>query len=470
MQPLFKKKPGFTEVDPYKVSYNVGCLIDIPTGKYVRGQRGENILNGGLSLFTAVAGKGNSYKSTLAHYLVLSGANIVAESGILPYLNSYDTETNVDIPRLRKLSHRFPLFAKNDLFDLKAWDVSDKNGHLGNEWFKILKEYLKNEKIKNKKDYIRETPMVDREGKPISTIVPSFGEVDSISEFTTDATEEIQDKNEIGDSGGNTIHMRSGLDKTRLLMEIPAMCNASSHYMVMTAHVGKEIPMQQGPYAVPTKTLPHMKPGEAIKGVAGKFFFLPTSFWQAMTTSLLNNQGTKGPEFPKRRDDPEEGSTDLNVVTFKQLRSKSGPSGFTIDVVVSQSEGVLPTLTEFYYLKNEDKYGFEGNDRNFNIILLPEVKLMRTTVRETIDNNPQLRRAIKILADLRQISTFHKDLPAVPDLVAFRDKLGKQYGWDKLLATRDYWTFNQYEHEVPFLSTLDLLEMYYDKYTPYWMK
>lgn len=469
MQTLFKKKPEFQQVDPYKISYNLGCLMDIPAGEYVKGMKGENIMNGGLSLFTAIAGRGNTFKSTIEHYMTLSAANTVAMSGIEPYINTYDTEMNISVERLMKFGRRFEAFKDIDMTDAGIWNITDKTKHQGNEWFKLLKDFLKNEKIKNAKQYTFATPMVDKKGDPIMTMFPTFGQVDSISEFTTDATDEIQDKNELGESGGNTIHMRSGLDKTRLLMEIPTICNAGSHYIIMTAHVGKEIPMNQGPYSIPPKTLQHMRQGEKIKGVADKFFFLPTSLWQTMSSSMLNNQTTKGPEFPKYQKDTEEDSTDLNVVTLKQLRSKSGMSGYSIDVVVSQREGVLATLSEFLFLKENERFGFEGNNTSYNMVLLPSVKLMRTTLRENIDNNPKLRRAIKILADMKQISIYQKHLPQITDLSDFYNKLEKKYGWDKLLETRDYWTFNQYENKVPFLSTLDLIEMYHDRYTPYWM-
>lgn len=471
MQQLFKKRPEFTEIDPYKISYNIGCLMDIPTGKYVKGLKGENILNGGLSLITAIAGKGNTFKSTIEHYMILSAASKVAASGITPYINTYDTEMNINLDRLLTFASRFPEFQNVDLHHEKIWSVTDKTNHLGNEWYKILKEFLKNEKLKNKKEYTFETPFIDKDGKPIQVLFPTFGEIDSISEFETADIEDIQDKNQLGESGGNTIHMRLGLAKTRLLMELPSLCNVASHYLILTAHVGAEIPMQQGPYAVPTKKLQHMKMGEKIKGVTDKFFFLPNCVWQTVSSTLLNNQSTKGPEFPKHRGFNEENSTDLNIVTLKQLRNKSGPSGFSVEIIVSQTEGVLPSLTEFYYIKENDRFGLEGNNTSYNLILYPEVKLSRTTVRESIDNDELLRRAIKITADLLQIKTYIKTLPyEIPDLKQLYDKLDKKYGWKTLLQTRDFWTFNNYEHKVPFLSTLDILEMYYDKYEPYWLK
>lgn len=469
MQVLFKNKPAFVEIDPCKILYNVGGLMDIPTGKYVRGLKGENILNGGLSVFTAIMGKGNTYKSKLARFLILSAADKVASSGIFPYINTYDTEVNIDRNHLIELSHKFNSFKDIDLCDEGIWSITDKTHHLGNEWFKILKDFLKNEKVKNKKDYLFETPICDKNGKPIYTIFPSFGDVDSISEFATSDVEEIQDKNELGDSGGNTIHMRSGLAKTRLIMEIPGICNQSSHYMVMTAHLGKDIPIQQGPYSVPVKLLPHMRPGEAVKGVAGKFLFLTNLLWQTVSSSTFNNQTTKGPEYPKTREMVDTGSTDLNLVTIKQIRSKSGPSGFTIELIISQSEGVLPTLSEFHYIKENDRYGIEGSRDTYNLILYPSVKIGRTTVREKIDTDPMLCRAIKITADLLQIKTFYKTLPfEIPTVKELYEKIAKDYDWNVLLQTRDYWTFKNYENPVNFLSTMDLLEMYHGLYTPWW--
>lgn len=472
MLQLFKEKPSFKEIEPYKIHYNLGALLDIPTGKYVKGQKGENILNAGLSLLTAVVGRGNTFKSTILHYMMLSAADKVASSGIMTYMNTYDTEMNIQLDRLLEFAQRFDSFKDIDLFKEGIWVVTDKTNHMGNEWFKILKEFLKNEKVKNAKSYTFETPFIDKEGKPITTLFPTFGEIDSISEFETTDIADIQDKNELGDSGGNTIHMRLGLAKTRLLMELPSLCNSASHYLLMTAHLGDSIPIQQGPYAPqPAKKLQHMKIGDKIKGVTEKFFFLPNAVWQTVNSSVLNNQNTKGPEYPKTRKDVDEGSLDLNIVTLKQLRNKSGPSGISIDLIVSQTEGVLPSLTEFHFIKENGRFGLEGNNVNYNLILYPDVKVSRTTVRETIDSDPYFRRAVKITADLLQMKMIYKNMSVeIPDLHELYKKLNKKYEWKKLLETRDYWTFNNYEHKVPFLSTLDLIEMYYDLYTPYFLK
>jgi len=471
MKKMFNNKPEFNEIEPYKIHYNLGALFDITTGNYVKGLRGETILNGGLSVLTAIVGRGNTFKSTILHYMLLSASSKVAESGSLPYINTYDTEMSIGLDRLLSLSKRFKAYENIDILDEGVWSVTDKSHHLGNEWFTILKDFLKKDKIKNKKNYTVNTPFVNKKGKVISTIFPTFGEIDSISEFETADIEEIQNKNEIGDSGGNTIHMRLGLAKTRLLMELPGLCNSSAHYLLMSAHLGDGIPIQAGPYNVVTKKLQHMKSGDKIKGVTEKFFFLPNTVWQTLSTSILMNQNTKGPEYPKTRTEQDSDPKDLNLVTMKLLRNKSGPSGLTINLIISQSEGVLPTLSEFHYIKENKRFGLEGNNVTYNLILYPSVKLGRTTVRELIDTDPKLRRAIKITSDILQIKQHYLNNDIiVPDLKDLYEKIEKEYGWDKILDTRDYWTFNQYEHEVPFLSTMDILNMYYDKYKPYWWK
>ena len=476
MQSFFKEKPQFKEVDPYKFYYNVGSLLDIPTGFYVKGSKGESILNGGLSNLCGVVGRGNTFKSTLSHYMMLSAADKVCQSGSMTYMNTYDTEMNIQLNRLAEFAQRFESFRGIDLFKEGVWSVTDKTQHPGNEWYKMLKEFLRNTKVKNKSAYSVNTPFVDKDGNIIKTMFPTFGEIDSISEFETEDAMEIQDKNELGDSGGNMLHARLGLVKTRLLMELPSLCNASSHYLILTAQVGADNNMQQGPYNVPTKKLQHMKMGEKIKGVTDKFFFLPNTVWQTVTSTTLLNQNTKGPEYPKTRENPDSGSQDLNIVTIKQLRNKNGPSGVVLDIIVSQSEGVLPSLTEFHYIKENSRFGLDGTLVNYNLTLYPEEKLGRTTVRESIDNDPLLRRAIKITSDLLQMKQIYKVLKndnkdmAIPEPKELYDKLNKKYGFKKLLETRDYWTFNNYEHKVPFLSTMDIVAMYHDLYTPFWLK
>lgn len=470
MRTMFEKKPAFIPVDPCKILYNVGAMMDFPTGEFVRGLKGEAIMNGGLGTLVAIAGRPNAFKSTIAHYWILSATSKIASSGYWPYINTYDTENNMQPSRLLYFSQQFEEFRDKDIIEDGTWMVTDSTKHLGNEWFKILKEFLRNEKLKKPKDCTLPTPFADKHGKPILTLFPTFGEVDSLTKFITSDVEEMQNKNEIGESGGNMIFARAGLGKSRLLMELPILCASTGHYTVATAHVTQENMMGLQPHQTPTKKLQHMKQGEKIKGAPDDFFFLTNSLWQATSSVLLLNDTTKGPEYPITRTSVDKDSTDLNLVTLKCLRNKNGPSGHVVKLIISQKEGVKASLSEFHALKEAGMYGLDGaNIGSCRLHLYPEQHIIRTTVRELLDNDPKMRRAVKITADFMQMKQLYRDLPLeIPDLKQLYDKLNKEYGWDTILNTRDYWTFNQYDHAVPFLSSLDLLELFHDIKKPYW--
>ena len=133
---------------------------------------------------------------------------------------------------------------------------------------------------------------------------------------------------------------------------------------------------------------------------------------------------------------------------------------------------MLPALSEFHYCKTNGRWGLGGNDRNYWLDLYPDVKLMRTTVRGKLDNDPLLARAMNITSEMLQISqywpAFPKELLCTPaQLYEDLKKLG--YDINDLLNTRGWWTLNNKDYHVPMLTTLDLLKMRVGQYFPYWM-
>lgn len=466
-------RPAFEAAPAIKIMINIGALMDIPTGTYLFGKHGESILNGGLSFATGVVGIGNNFKSTLTHYMTLSAMNRIMAS-YPTHLNTYDTEVNTQEWQLKNLTKRFENLKDKEVFLDRLWVVTDKTVYFANQWYEILKTYLK-EKLAGISKQAKDTPFLSRDKKTFIKIpVPSFTEVDSFTAFETEDVAKIQADNELGDSGANTIHMRQGLAKMRFLMEMPGLAGGAYNYIALTAHVGKEIQMASGPMAPPpTKKLQYLKNGDTLKGVTGQFFFLMSNCWHAYNAAPLINQGTKAPEYPSDKDDSVSGDTDLNLVKLRQLRSKSGPSGYELEIIVSQSEGVLPELTEFHFIKDNDRFGITGTLQHYNLDLYPECKLQRTTVRGKIDADPRLCRALNITAELLQMHMFWRHLEEgilctpkelYDDLV----KLG--YDMNTLLDTRGWWTMENEKHPVPFLSTMDLLRMRKGLYTPYWMK
>lgn len=464
--------PPFQQIPAVKPMINIGCLFDIPTGTYITGKHGESILNGGLAYLTSVVAIGNYFKSTIKNYMMLSAFERIWCQTQETNMISYDTEINTHEQGLMRFLDKFPNIPKDRIFTDGIWTITDGSIMAGDEFFKELKTYCKM-KLDHAKEISCELPFLERDGKTlIKMLIPSFTDIDSLSEFTTSDVDELADKYMLGDSGGNTLHMRQGLSKTRLLMELPTLTAKHNCYMLMTGQIGKEIPMGAGPMALPQKKLQFLKNGDKIKGVTDKFMFLIHNLWQVRNCSLLLNKSTNEPEYPAG--DSYNKDPDLNLVTMALARSKSGESGIVIDILVSQSDGVLPHLSQFHYIKNNGRYGLGGNDRNYFLELLPDVNLSRTTVRTKIDENPKVRRALEITAELAQIEQYWRNIdPSIlckpKQLYEDIKKLG--YNWDDILSnTRGWWTINNDTHPIPFLSTMDLLKMRNGTYKPYWMK
>lgn len=461
------KQNIFTPIAPVKVMINVGCLMDIPTGTYVEGLYGESILNGGLGNLTGVVGMGNSFKSTHMHHMMLVAMARMAGSTA----STYDTEINIHEFHLKTFAANVVEFMGEDPIDSGRWVVTDKTIYTGDQYYDLMKEFMM-DKRKNAAKIMVKTPFPNREKTGnLEIIQPTFGEVDSLSEFSTADVIKMQDDNSLGDSGANTVFMRQGLQKNRFLAEIPALAGGSYHYMLMVAQIGDKFDMD--PRNPKPNKLAHLKGEVKIKGVPEKFTFVMNNCWHSYSTSVLINQGTKAPEYPRNSQDDLTGDTDLSLIRLRQLRSKSGPSGLTVEIVVSQQEGILPSLTEFHYIKENNRFGLEGNVQNYTLALCPDIKLSRTAVRGKIDKHPELRRALNITAELCQITDLwhHVD----PNLLCtpkqlYDDLIALGYDWNVLLATRGWWALVGTFEDIPFLSTMDLLRMRKGYYIPYWMK
>ena len=444
---------------------NVGALMDIPTGSYFTGPKGEMILNGGMSGIVGLVGRGNNFKSTITHFMTLTSMDRLNASGMNASLSTYDTEDNMafNIERLNNLATRHKYVEQDPLYNPNVWSIISKSVMDGTKWSDSLYKLVE-AKIKDDKKYFTYDAFINRmTGKPIRLPKANFIEIDSFTELEGSTTIDTLDKGNIDSS--NTLFMQQGLFKVKILKDLPRLSVSSNTYFVLTAHLGKEINMASGPFAPqPKKALQYIKQDEKIKGVSDKIYFLSTHMWYAHMSSAMINQNTKMPEYPIDEDDVE---TDLNLVRLTMLRSKTGPSGFTISVVVSQREGVLPTLTEFHYIKT-NKFGLDGSVRSYWLYLYPDVKLSRTTVRNKIDENPKLRRAIGITSELLQIKTFmpkYKKIICTPEEL-YNDIKDMGYDWNEILETRGWWTPSQYKVQPNYLSTLDLLKMRKGLYEP----
>ena len=459
-----------------KLYINVGCLLDIPTASLVTGVKGETIFNGGLGQIVAIVGAGNNFKSTILHSLMLSAADKIKQATPTNML-TYDTEMNTSFDRLQGFLTNFKHLDPNAILgESGEWVIIDKSTMSANDFGDHLFKYM-DEKIKDEKSYIDVQCFLDPyTRKPLKIPVPSIVEVDSLTEFEAASTTEML-SGDLDDKATNTYAMKQGMFKTKFLSQLPARCTASSTYMLFTAHTGDKVDMGN-PWEAPSKKLQHLKQGDAIKSVGSKFSFLTNTAYQAHTGSAFYNQGTKAPEYPKDPNDILK--ADLNRVTLTTLRNKTGPSGINTDVLISQTEGILPSLTEFHFLRQNKTsssspgWGMDGNARSYSLDLYPEVSLSRTTVRSKLDEDPLLRRAVNITAEMLQLSIYHSvilknGIWCTPkELYEDLKKMG--YDWNELLNTRGYWTIDQYTNPVNYLNTVDLLKMRKGLYKPWWLK
>lgn len=463
---------GFTKKTMPKMLINIGALMDIPTAAVITGRKGEAIFNGGLGQATGIVGAGNNYKSTIAHYQMLCAADRINEA-VPTAMTTYDTEVNISIERLTNMASPFKNLPDDIISGENAnWSITDKTQLDASEWVQHINKYS-DEKSKDKTSKIEYECFNDPYTKKnLTGLVPTFVEIDSLTEFEANSTIEMLSK-DLDSSDTNTYAMKQGMFKTKFLSQLPRLSNTGNLFFVMTAHIGEKIDMATGPakYNQPAKKLQYMKTSDNIKGVSPKFTFLLNNAWFAHTASLLKNQSDRLPEYPKTKDSSME--TELNTVKLTQLRSKTGPSGYTLEIVVSQNDGVLPTLTEFHYIKQNGRFGLTGSLTHYQIALRPDVSLNRKSVRGKIDTDQRLRRAINITSEILQLKTFQTQLEA-EDIFCdpedlYRDLKDMGYDWDMLLMTRGYWTINQYTNKVPYLSSVDLLRMRKGKYFPYFL-
>lgn len=464
-------KSGMPNSAAALVMLNVGAGLDIPTGSFLPGKNGEHMLNGGLGIVTGITGKGNNFKSTLNEW-IMGRAAARTSFDVETDITTYDTEENKDHNRIMRLLRANPEFTDRDLFAEEIYTITGKSAMFGNEWFAKLKVFLEN-KEKSRKDILLDTPFLSADKRNVVQIMqPTFSLIDSFSEFETKDIADIMDNNELGEAGGNTIYMRQNLAKNRLLMEYPRMGVANQHYLLTSAHFGKELQMATGPYAPPPeKKMNSMKPGEKVKGVPDKYFYLTHWLIHVHGSTILKNKDNTV-DYPKDTGDKRVGDTDLWIVPVNFLRNKTGPSSVQTEIIVSQSEGVQPSLTEFHMLRRS-RWGLVGNDQNYVNALLPEEKLSRTVIRRKLDSIAALRRATNIASELYQMSLWHvhgrHNIVAPEELYAKIKERG--YNWDMILnKTRGWWKPNNDVHPLLPLSTQDLLNMADGSYHPYWLE
>lgn len=455
---------------------NVFSILDHMTGNYLRGKDGAWYLNGGLSHITGYAGRGNTFKTAFSTYNFIT----TYARYNLEYAEIYDTEMSFKIDRVNTFAQLVPE-ARNIDFAERIRDDENRSFNivssvelLGDQWWKELRDVMEERKNTKPKD-MRVTPFLDFNGEFKAIPNPWGFNVDSLTMLRTQNVETMHDKNSVGDSGLNTEAMKGAAAKSQLMAQMPIISGAAYYYIGMVAHAGDEIKMDQ--YAPSHKKLAGLKGDLKLKGVPENFSFLTNNCFIAVKTQpLLDSK--KLPEYPLAGVPEQVGDTDLVRVTFDQLRGKAGPTGKSIDLIFSQSEGLLVPITEFFFCnKLLNGYGMEvkGNNAGFRLDLYPDVYFTRKNIRQLTKEDPKFCRALAITAALGYMSHNYYN---VGDVMVTPKELydglkERGYDWDEILSdTVEYWYFNDQAEEIgkPTLTAMTMLQMNAGNYVAKFLK
>lgn len=459
------------KADPKIPCLNLGFPFDQATGGWTYSDIGEMVCTGGLWRTTGISAHGNSFKSAMVLWMLLISIRRYHKATA----TIYETEGSMDLERIAALAVQAGVpeewvYAQERLI---YTDITEYEH--GNIFWSEYKKMISNRTGEYNKPLT--SPFLNPANKkPYTFRIPIVGAIDSLSMFGTNSTDLIDEKTEretLGEAGRNMQAMHDGRAKAELLRELPRVTSRNDIYLIMTAHVGEQ--HQLNPREPLRKQMAFLRQGLKFKGVSEQFKYIPNTVWFADSSTPLVNTGTREPEYPERGVNYNTRDPDLFEVSYFTIRNKGNDSGIVFPLVFSQSEGYLPHLTAYHYVKVQGrKWGLGGNDRNFHFELLPDVNLQRTTVRTELNNNVKLQAAARLTAEMVALKfANHK----VWDQYGF-ETMGevikglKDNGFDLdiLLNTRDYWIFNEHEkfEPLPFMSCVDMLRMARGLYKPYW--
>lgn len=448
---------------------NTGSVLDISAGSYCPGHKGQQVLVGGLSLFSMIGALPNMGKTTVA--TGITGMVLVAyPKGVA---HAHDTETTMLEDRIEKLildtmrlpieGHKVPdsLITSNNLF------FTNSVIYDGTDLFDLLKKFGK-ERLANEPQVDLEM-IDDRTGKPFQWWYPIIEFWDSLSGMACRNAVEMQDKAEVGTASMNMHAMRSNSGKSQIVEQLPNFTAKHAIYVLATGQVGAQY--QLDPYRPNVRTLRFMNDNVKIKRVPEITSFVTGNCYIITKMSPMMTKGA--PEFPYDRNDENEG-TDLIELRFTNMRGKFGPSDIPHAIIFSQRDGWLPYMSNYIYLKDNDRYGFVGNNTTYHFALYPEVKVQRTTLRQLFRSDWRLQRTVLFLVEMHWMNT-RWDEEKLPEKYRctptelYDDIKALGYDWSILLNTR-FWhsTIKDGEEMIPYLSTMDLLMMRTGDYHPYW--
>lgn len=431
---------------PYLPYINTGTLFDLYTGKYVFGTDRKWILDGGISSCLGISGRSQTYKSGIAGSLLARAMAIHKEANAYVY----ESEGTVAGPE------RYDDFVPTDQA------VSDRIAFLNNTTGNLTDFYedfmkLVENKEKNKKDYMVESPFINpKTNKPYKIWIPTFVLIDSFSRARSDKGDSQFENNSIDDSGMNTFWLSEGNIKTRIMNDLPGRASKVGIYTILTAHVGNKQDLD--PYNKSPKQLQYMKNTDKMKNVGSNFEFLTTTLLQTLKANVLL-ASDKTCMYPCKY------STDVEVnqVDTMMVRCKNNVSGIQFPFILSQYQGILDSVNNLQFLRDNKNFGLhvKGNNQGFASSLVPDKTMSRTNVRDLTDSDYAVKRGLEIIAQLcfvqklwsawKMPDYINIDPMQLAELLTKTDKPAI----DRILQSTGVWSTSKQDRER--LSLLDIL-------------
>ena len=458
---------------------NVFSLLDHLTGSYQRGLDGAWYLNGGLSHTMGIAGRGNTFKTSFQKACSIRAAiryNV-------EWYETYDSENSFGgVTRLQMFVDNITEAKGIDVLGLinadePTWNISAASEETGDEWWKRYRDEAPNRKALKGKDLLT-TVFTNYDGTFMKTPSPWILDVDSFTKLTITNVEKMHDKSNVGSSDLNTEAMKGAAAKSQMMSQLSNSAPVGNYFMTLTAHAGDEIKMDQ--YAPSHKKLSGLKGDIKIKGVPENYTFLTNNCFIATSSGPMLDKNTKLPLYPHPDKEIDHvGDTDLTAVKFEQLRGKGGPTGLHLDLIFSQTEGLLVGVTEFNFIREyAECYGVtvKGNNQGFTLDIYPDVFFTRKTLRKLLKEDPKFERAMSITAAFAwmRVHWFHlaQELRLSPGEI--REKLMAQgYDMDEILAdTVEYHYFQEHANIIkkPTLTAMTMIHMANGNYVAKFLK
>lgn len=432
---------------------NTNTAFDMATCTYLQGFDGRWYMYGGVGPVTGVVGRSGYYKSTIIDYLASQVLRIYPGSQVF----KLDTEQTMN------MYDRY----ENNLADIMTPDEVVERVHITNKSETSFKEFvdlIKNigkEKQDKKKDYLVETPFLDKfSGKPVKFMIPTIVILDSISELVVTANVDILLSSDMEDKRANTADLIDGRIKKRLMSALTVWAREYGIYFFVSAHVGDKKDLDM--YHPEPSQNQWLSSSDKIKSAGNNFFFLPNLLFQCGKPSPLINK-EKMPIYPLNEDSNVHDKIDLNSLPVKILRNKSNITGGVIPFVCSQSTGINSSLTYYDYLTKNNVLNKVGH--NYTSCLFPnDLKLNRKNIRRECESNYRLNRALELifqlswLNDYWNLSRLSVDVPKTAELLLEGINRSKSIAIDDILESRGYWTYDD-KCERPYLSLMDVCSM-----------